>query len=119
VTKEKLFSITKKDFRWDYFSGTGAGGQHRNRHKNSVRCFHDPSGAVGSSQDEKSKEQNMKKAWRRCIETKEFKQWLKIETSRATGELARIEKEVDKQMSRTRVDVRDEKGNWIEEHQEG
>ena len=115
MKKEKLFSITKKDFRWDYFSGTGAGGQHRNRHKNSVRCFHDPSGAKGSSQDEKSKEQNTKKAWRRCIDSKKFKDWLRIEISRATGKLDEIKKDVDKQMKRVKVEVKDEEGKWLEE----
>ena len=38
--KKLLFSITKKDFKIDYFSGTGAGGQHRNRHKNCIRLTH-------------------------------------------------------------------------------
>lgn len=26
--REKLFSVTKKDLVFEYFSGTGAGGQH-------------------------------------------------------------------------------------------
>ena len=113
--KEPLFSITKKDFRFNFYSGTGAGGQHRNKHMNSVRCFHDPSGAVGKSEDQRSKEQNIKKAWRRCIETTKFKQWMMIEAARASGETAKVEAKVEKEMKRVRVDVKDEDGRWAVE----
>jgi len=34
MKKEHLFSVTKKDIEITYYSGRGAGGQHRNRHKN-------------------------------------------------------------------------------------
>ena len=37
MTKELLFHAERKDFRIDYFSGTGAGGQYRNKHQNCVR----------------------------------------------------------------------------------
>jgi len=32
------------DVRLEWFSGTGAGGQHRNKHQNSCRAFHVPTG---------------------------------------------------------------------------
>jgi len=28
MIKEILFSLTKKDFRWDFYKGSGAGGQY-------------------------------------------------------------------------------------------
>lgn len=32
------------DVRIEWFSGTGKGGQHRNKHQNSCRAFHTPTG---------------------------------------------------------------------------
>jgi len=34
MVKDLLFSVIKKEFEITYYSGKGAGGQHRNRHKN-------------------------------------------------------------------------------------
>lgn len=46
-TKERkpILSVTKKDCRWDYYVGSGKGGQKRNRTSNCVRCTHIDSGA--------------------------------------------------------------------------
>jgi peptide chain release factor 1 len=38
------------DFEIVFFSGTGAGGQHRNTHMNSVKCLHRPTGIVETRQ---------------------------------------------------------------------
>ncbi len=48
-------SITKpvyknSDFVIEWFSGTGAGGQHRNKHQNSCRIVHAPSGLTSIAQ---------------------------------------------------------------------
>jgi len=110
--KELLFSVTKKDLVFEYFSGTGAGGQHRNRHKNSCRCKHPPSGAVGISQDQRSKTQNTKIAFRRMVESKNFQQWLKIEICRVTGDMKKIEQKVDKEMNNIKVETKNKEGYW-------
>lgn len=44
------FNITDADLRIEWYSGTGAGGQHRNKHQNSCRITHIPSGVVVTSQ---------------------------------------------------------------------
>lgn len=38
------------DFRVEWFSGSGAGGQHRNKHANSCRVYHIPTGLVEARQ---------------------------------------------------------------------
>ena len=70
--RELLFSITKKDFKIERFSGSGAGGQHRNRHKNCVRLKHKDSGFKSQCQDYKSYEQNLKEAFNRLTKNPGF-----------------------------------------------
>jgi len=41
------------DFVLEWYSGSGAGGQHRNRHMNSARLRHGPTGLVVTSQQRK------------------------------------------------------------------
>ena len=76
MSKELLFSITKKDLEISYFSGTGAGGQHRNKHMNCVRIKHPESGVIVTAQEERSKERNLRTAFERLTKHKKFKVWL-------------------------------------------
>ncbi len=73
--RELLFSITKKDFKVDYFSGTGAGGQHRNKHQNCVRLKHLESGAMSTGQSSRSRQQNMREALSSLVANVKFKLW--------------------------------------------
>lgn len=43
---EKYSRRSDSDFRIEWFSGTGAGGQHRNKCQNSCRMIHIPTGLV-------------------------------------------------------------------------
>lgn len=47
-TKEEL--ISEKDINIEWYSGSGAGGQHRNKHQNSCRLTHIPTGIITTSQ---------------------------------------------------------------------
>lgn len=38
------------DFKIEWYSGTGAGGQHRNKHQNSCRIIHLPTGEIATAQ---------------------------------------------------------------------
>ena len=47
---EVTASVKESDLRIEWYSGTGAGGQHRNKHQNSCRITHIPSGTVATAQ---------------------------------------------------------------------
>ena len=53
--------IDDNDFRVEWFSGTGKGGQHRNKKMNSCRVIHEPSGLVETRQGRK-RESNLREA---------------------------------------------------------
>lgn len=116
MTEKKLvFSLTKKDFEWDYYSGSGAGGQHRNKHRNCVRVHHPPSGARGNCQDYREKLANERTAFTRMANSPEMQKWLRLEFSRKTGKLQEIEEEVDRMMNPRYIKVEvKEDGKWVE-----
>lgn len=41
---------SSNDFKLEWYSGSGAGGQHRNKHQNSCRITHIPTGVVKTAQ---------------------------------------------------------------------
>jgi peptide chain release factor 1 len=43
-------TIPQSDLKIEWYSGTGAGGQHRNKHQNSCRITHIPSGTIATAQ---------------------------------------------------------------------
>lgn len=59
------FCYTRKDFALEWYSGTGAGGQHRNKHQNSLRLRHLPSGIVVSAADNRDRPTNIRNAFKR------------------------------------------------------
>ena len=50
-----MIHLTRKDFRIEWYSGTGAGGQHRNKHQNCCRITHIETGLtnVGTASKER------------------------------------------------------------------
>lgn len=55
--------FTKKDFRLEWFSGSGGGGQHRNKHMNCCRITHIETGIVAIGTSSKSRVTNQKNAF--------------------------------------------------------
>ena len=78
MSSEPDFTLTKKDFRIDWFSGTGGGGQHRNKHANCARITHIETGLTAVCQDHKDRPTNQKIAFQRLVE--KLKPWLKEKT---------------------------------------
>ncbi len=59
--------LTKKDFRVDWFSGTGAGGQHRNKHMNCCRITHIATGLVTTGQTQRDRPSNQSEAFEKLV----------------------------------------------------
>lgn len=110
--KELLVRVTGKDCRWEFYVGSGKGGQKRNKTHNCARCTHPPSGAVGKAEDGRSKEYNKQKAFERMANTELFQKWIRLESMRAAGTMDIIEENVRKQVRASVVEVKDE-GKWV------
>ena len=65
--KELLFSITKDDFEIERTKGSGKGGQNRNKRETAIRLTHKASGIQSYCADERSQDQNLKKAFKTSI----------------------------------------------------
>lgn len=63
MKKAIKYSITKKDLEITWFSGSGAGGQHRNKHDNCCRIKHPETGVIVTGQSHKERPANLKEAF--------------------------------------------------------
>ena len=115
MTRELLFSVTEADCRFDYFRGSGKGGQKRNKTSNAVRCIHTASGAVGRAEDTRSQSQNKRLAFKRMAESPAFQRWHRVEVARVTGRIAEAEAATERAMqpSNLKVEGKDDQGLWI------
>lgn len=114
--KKLLFSVFKKDLRIDYYKGTGSGGQKKNKTENCCRITHIESGAVGKSEEGRSKKHNRKLALERMVMTEEFQKWHKIKVAEKLGVATKIEEEVNRLMNKENmvIEGKDENGLWVE-----
>ena len=112
--KELLYSVTTDDLDIDWFSGTGCGGQYRNKHQNCCRIRHKDSGAIATGQSQRDRVSNLKEAMENLTKSPKFKAWVKVRVGEVTGEKADIEAKVDRAMRHLKFEVKDESGNWKE-----
>ena len=114
MKKKLLFSITKKDFKIDYFSGTGAGGQYRNKHQNCVRIHHAESGVISTGQSNRERQANTREAFNALVKHPKFKIWMNRKIYEVIqGES--IEEKVEKSMKpeNIKIEVKGESG-WTQ-----
>ncbi len=115
MSRELLFSITKKDFRIEYFSGTGKGGQYRNKHQNCVRLHHNESGVLTTGQSHRERTANLREAFNNFVKHPKFKLW----HSKKVQEVIRgktIEEIVEEMMKLENIKIEVKEDNkWVEE----
>lgn len=59
-------NLSDDDFEIQWFSGTGKGGQHRNKHQNCCRVRHLPTGIQAIGTNSRSREDNKRNALNIC-----------------------------------------------------
>lgn len=111
--KELLFTITSKDFKISYFSGSGPGGQSRNRSNACVRISHPDSGAHAVGQSHKSRQQNTKEALTNLVKHGKFKIWhLRRVHEVITGKTLETRVKEAMEPKNLKVEGRDKDGKW-------
>jgi len=115
MSKELLFSITKKDFDIQTFRCGGHGGQKVDKTSSGVRIVHRESGAMGECRESRSQLQNKRLAFRRLADSDKFKSWHRIKIREVITNMT-IEQKVEKEMApeNLKIEVRGEKGRWVE-----
>lgn len=58
----QTMKLNERDLKIEWFSGSGAGGQHRNKHQNCIRLLHVPTGIKVIGATERSRAANQKNA---------------------------------------------------------
>lgn len=73
--KDPALSLTRKDFELRWFSGTGPGGQHRNKSQNCVEITHTASGISAQATGSRSRTTNQRQAF--AVLAARLRPWLK------------------------------------------
>lgn len=63
----KEIHLTKNDFKLEWYSGSGAGGQHRNKHQNCCRITHIETGLKAQGTESRDRVTNQRVAFKRLI----------------------------------------------------
>ncbi len=113
MNRELLFSVTRKDLKIEFFSGTGGGGQHRNKHQNCVRLYHSDSGTRTTGQSSKERKANLTEAFRNLVESTPFKMW-QMQKLTEIREGKTLKQQVEEAMNskNLKVEYKVEGGGW-------
>ena len=113
MSRELIFSATKKDFRIDWFSGTGPGGQNRNKVQACCRITHIPTGLTQVGQTERSRERNFRDAFGRLA---------KLVVSKVLDEQNKKSRNTNEETIRTyhqpRNNVKDHSSGFVQTYKE-
>lgn len=95
VMKRRLFTVRTADLREERYRGSGAGGQNRNKRDTGVRFTHEPSGAVGESEAQRTQLQNRQEAFRKMAESPRFQSWARAQAAAIVEGFASLDRKVN------------------------
>ena len=106
------FSVTKKDFDVSWFSGTGGGGQHRNKHMNCCRLKHRDTGIIKTGQSNKDRQANQREAIQAMAKDRMFMAFCSLKLSEIEKGKT-IEQQVDEMMHEDNLKIECQvNGKW-------
>lgn len=109
IGRRRILSVSIHDCEVQHFRSGGKGGQNQNKRDTGTRIIHHPSGARGEARDERSQLQNKRLAFRRMVDSKEFRLWLR----RELGYLAKLDSELIIPEEEVKIEVRKD-GRWTQ-----
>jgi peptide chain release factor 1 len=112
--RKPLFSVTASDCEWSYTRGTGKGGQKKNKTNSAVHCMHRPSGAHGYSEASRSQAENRRDAFVKMAESKQFREWNRLELMRRLGMIDAIDRQIEYELAHNiKLEIKID-GRWTE-----
>ena len=113
MAKQLAFSITKKDFKFDYFCAGGPGGHKQNKTASACRITHVESGISAESRVYRTQLENKTEAFRKLANSPKFRAWINLKLYNLIHTDPEIV--VEKMMSGDNllVECRDANGVWI------
>lgn len=73
IIMNPTFTVTKKDLTLTWFSGSGGGGQYRNKHSNCCRIKHNETGIISTGQSHRERPANQKEALEGLVRNPRFR----------------------------------------------
>jgi peptide chain release factor 1 len=112
--RKPIFSVTAADCEWSYTRGTGKGGQKKNKTNSAVHCMHRPSGAHGYSEASRSQAENRRDAFVKMAESKQFREWNRLELMRRLGMIDAIDRQIEYELTHNiKLEIKID-GRWTE-----
>lgn len=97
--RKPLFSLLPgRDLIFKASTGSGPGGQHRNKTESTITLTHPASGVSVRAGDEKSQHRNKRIALRRLVQNRRFKSWVRLHSAMIAEGYNSLEDKVDKLM---------------------
>jgi len=107
--------MNESEFEIQWFSGTGKGGQHRNKHQNCCRVIHIETGIRAHGTGDRSREANKRNALLVCAARVAEYYHTDTERYRATDERVRTYHAVDNRVIDHKSGHKDTYGNVIDD----